>query len=170
MSVQDNISPELERIRKVTTEIMNTKLKVGIMASEGSIQWIIGMVHEYGASIKVTPKMRNFLHYKGLHLKETTTHINIPERSFIRAGYEEAKPELEKLIQRLIPLVISGKMPVNQMFETLGVTLSTKIQTYVKSVRTPPNHPMTIARKGSSQPLVDSGRMVQSITYEVVKV
>jgi len=44
----------------------------------------IAAVHEYGCTIEVTPKMRAFLHYNGIHLKEATTYINIPPRPFLR--------------------------------------------------------------------------------------
>ena len=44
----------------------------------------IAAVHEYGCTIGVTPKMRAFLHYNGIHLKQSTTYINIPPRPFLR--------------------------------------------------------------------------------------
>ena len=44
----------------------------------------IAGVHEFGCTIEVTPKMRAFLHYNGVHLKNTTTYINIPPRPFLR--------------------------------------------------------------------------------------
>ena len=44
----------------------------------------LGAIHEFGATINVTDKMRKFLHYKGIHLKNDTTQINIPARSFLR--------------------------------------------------------------------------------------
>ena len=44
----------------------------------------IAAVHEYGCTIAVTPKMRAYLHYNGLHLKEETKYIHIPPRPFLR--------------------------------------------------------------------------------------
>lgn len=44
----------------------------------------LGAVHEFGATINVTPKMRAFLHHIGVHLKKDTTQIVIPTRSFLR--------------------------------------------------------------------------------------
>ena len=43
----------------------------------------LGAVHEFGATIKVTDKMRKYLHYKGIHLNKDTTEINIPPRAFL---------------------------------------------------------------------------------------
>ena len=44
----------------------------------------IAAVHEFGCTIKVTPKMRAYLHRQGLHLKASTQYINIPPRPFLR--------------------------------------------------------------------------------------
>lgn len=44
-----------------------------------------GRVHEFGAVIRVTDKMRGFLAVqKGWHLKRSTTQIRIPPRPFMR--------------------------------------------------------------------------------------
>ena len=44
----------------------------------------IAAVHEFGCTIKVTPKMRAYLHYQGVHLKPSTQMIYIPARPFLR--------------------------------------------------------------------------------------
>ena len=67
-------------------------IKVGIIGNEayqkhegsGLTNAELGAVHEFGATINVTPKMRAFLHHIGVHLKKDTTRIVIPTRSFLR--------------------------------------------------------------------------------------
>lgn len=54
----------------------------------------IAQIHEFGAIINITPRMRRFLHAAGLHVKATTTQIVIPERSFLRKGWDEIEPQL----------------------------------------------------------------------------
>lgn len=44
----------------------------------------LGAIHEYGATIQVTEKMRNYLRSIGIYLKSETTTIVIPTRSFLR--------------------------------------------------------------------------------------
>lgn len=44
----------------------------------------LGAIHEFGATINVTDKMRGYLHHIGIHLKPSTTNIVIPTRSFLR--------------------------------------------------------------------------------------
>lgn len=40
-------------------------------------------IHQFGGKITVTPKMRKFLHYKGIHLKRSTSYVTIPPRPFL---------------------------------------------------------------------------------------
>ena len=44
----------------------------------------LGAIHEFGATINVTDKMRAYLHYNGIHLKADTSTVVIPTRSFLR--------------------------------------------------------------------------------------
>lgn len=60
-------------------------VRKGAKGKNGSDMIDIAHVHEFGKTIAVTPKMRVFLHHKGLHLNPKTSHIRIPERSFLRA-------------------------------------------------------------------------------------
>ena len=61
------------------------------------------------------------------------------------------------------------EMRTDTFFNTLGDYIAQQLQEYVTEVTTPPNHPFTIDRKGSSHPLIDSGRLRTSITFRVVK-
>jgi hypothetical protein len=60
-------------------------VKKGSRSSSGRDVADIAWVHEYGCTIRVTEKMRAYLHTQGMHLKASTQYINIPERSFLRS-------------------------------------------------------------------------------------
>ena len=52
----------------------------------------------------------------------------------------------------------------------MGAMAAGKVQQYIADVFIPPpNSPRTIARKGSSHPLIDTGQMRQSITWQRTK-
>lgn len=53
----------------------------------------IAAIHEReeGTRIKVTPRMRAYLHARGLHLKAETTELFIPGRPFIKPSYRDFK-------------------------------------------------------------------------------
>lgn len=137
-----------------------------IVGCAGENAWL-ARIHEYGCRIRVTPKMRAYLHHKGLHLKASTTEIVIPERSFLRAGFDKHHIEVLKTAEGVLPDVLLGTMSVDQYAEMVGLILKGKIQDYAVSLKTPKNHPFTIEQKGSSNPLVDTGEMINSISYEV---
>lgn len=111
--------------------------------------------------------MRVWLHANGLHIKDSTTTITIPERSFLRNGYDEYSQEVIDSAEKLESAALSGKITVEQYLEAIGLSLSSKIKTYARDLDNPSNHPFTIQKKGSSNPLVNTGNMIESITYKV---
>ena len=94
---------------------------------------------------------------------------NIPERSAIRAGIDEKKKQIGRLTSKLAEKVIVGKISKKEALEIIGQTAQGIVQG--KMVRGPftPNKPTTVARKGSSKPLIDTGRYRSSITFRVRK-
>lgn len=160
-TTKDNF-PKVEAALK---KIDGKKVSVGVLG--GGEQTWLASIHEYGCKIKVTPKMRAYLHRQGLHLKKSTTHITIPERAFLRNGYDEYKDEVIKAAEAVLGDVIGGTMSESQLFELVGLLLKSKIQDYARDLNSPPNHPYTVDRKGSSNPLVDTGDMIGAISYKV---
>ena len=141
------------------------KVSVGVLGG-GEQSWLAS-IHEYGCRIEVTPKMRKYLAATGLHLKATTTHITIPERAFLRNGYDENKDDIIAKAEAILGDVIGGKMSANQLFELIGLLMKSRIQDYARDLDSPPNHPYTVERKGSANPLVDTGDMIGAIDYKV---
>lgn len=154
---------KLPEITQTLQAISGRKVKVGALSGEHA--WLAG-IHEYGLRITVTPKMRAFLHSQGLHLKDTTTEIVIPERSFLRTGHDENADRILKQTERALSQVIAGRMSIDDMLDLYGEQMATAIKTYIRDLSTPANHPFTIEQKGSSNPLVDTGGLIESITWK----
>lgn len=155
---------EFPDTQRVTKALNGKKVIVGCL--EGEHAWLAS-IHEYGCKIPVTDKMRAFLHYKGIHLKPTTTVITIPERSFIRAGHDEYADGVIKSAERALPDVLAGTMDEDTYCRMVGEMLASKIKKYAIDLKDPPNSGWTTDWKGSSNPLVDTGSLVGGITYEV---
>ena len=49
----------------------------------------------------------------------------------------------------------------------LGEKVVADVQRKIVALKDPPNAPSTIAKKGSANPLIDTGRLRQSIDFEV---
>lgn len=157
---------KVDKMTKVITtmEKMNGK-KVHVGALQGEHAWLAG-IHEYGCKIPVTDKMRAYLHKQGLHLKKSTKYITIPERSFLRTGHDTYADEVVKNCEMALGQVINGKMSIDTWLDAYGQMLADKIKLYMRDLKSPPNHPFTIDQKGSSNPLVDTGGLIESITWE----
>lgn len=94
----------------------------------------------------------------------------IPERSFIRAYFDENQERLKKIFARLMSYyVIQGRGTKEQVLELLGQQIVGEIRKRISRGIPPPNAPSTIAKKGSSKPLIDTGQLRSSITYRVSK-
>lgn len=154
----------LAKLKYQAEKLNDRKVNVGCL--KGSHAWLAA-IHEYGCRIKVTPKMRAYLHYMGLHLKPTTTEIVIPERSFIRAGYDQSIDRVTNHAEMLIDDVLDGKMTVDQFLKTVGIELASEIKEYATNLKDPPNSSFTVEQKGSANPLWDTGAMIGGISHEI---
>lgn len=153
--------------------IKNLKMVNGSAVEAGVLKgehvWL-APIHEYGLDIEVTPAMRAYLHGQGLHLKDSTTHIHIPERAFLRTGYDQNRDKLLQKVQMLLQDVASGKMSAAQFHEAVGSSLRDAIKKYAIELNSPGNHPFTVDRKGSSNPLVGkTGDMIEGIIWRRAK-
>ena len=93
--------------------------------------------------------------------------VGVPERPFMRLAIKELEtgPKFPALIKSVVPR--STLLPDARAMEKVGQFVQGEVQRSILDLRTPPNAPSTIARKGSSNPLIDTGVMRQSVTYRV---
>lgn len=164
VSGDDDLSRQLKKLNR-------KKVNIGIVGKSDSLLLTYAAVNEYGANIKITPKMRKYLASQGLNLKATTTHIVIPERSYIRSTLDNKKV-LKALENKIVPTaakVALGKLPAESILEYIGIYYTAAIKSTIANMREPENHPFTVERKGSGKGLlIDSGRLLTAISYEVV--
>jgi len=92
---------------------------------------------------------------------------NIPERSFIRSTMDENRQALLKLNKELFFKLAEGRMTTKRALNILGLKIVTLIRKKITDLKDPPNKPATIAHKGSSNPLIDTGLMRASIRHRV---
>lgn len=90
----------------------------------------------------------------------------VPERSFIRTTDEDKRDDISTYLRRRKLDVISGRQTAKQVLGEVGAKMKGFIQDKIISIRTPPNAPSTIARKGSSNPLIAEGQLLRSIEWE----
>ena len=91
----------------------------------------------------------------------------IPARSFVRAWFDGAEGQLREDLVTLMQSVVSGKRTREQILEILGQVAVGGMQARIAQHIDPPNAASTVKRKGSSTPLIDTGALRSSITYDV---
>lgn len=91
----------------------------------------------------------------------------VPERSFLRSTVDAKARDYAAAITRDMGRIVDGDMGIDTMLGRLGVRVTRDVKRTIRALRDPPNAPSTIRRKGSANPLIDTGRMRQAITYVV---
>jgi hypothetical protein len=135
------------KIKVNMTKLDNRSVKVGVMGNQ-SIEGVsvvdYAMYNEFGTN-------------------------RIPSRPFMATTADRYRTQVTKFAEVVIGNVIDGKYSVDVGLNRLGMWYQSKVQETIRNAKewAVPNAASTIAMKGSSSPLIDTGRMVQSVRYEV---
>lgn len=87
----------------------------------------------------------------------------IPARRWLDVGVESGTSEYLAIIQE----GIAAGLTEDKILEQIGAVAQGVTQEYIRDLKDPPNAPSTIKKKGSDNPLVDTGALMQSVTYKV---
>lgn len=139
-----------KRLKSLTEGITVT---VGVQGKEATEDY------EDGPSVAQVARVHEFGYPEG----------NIPQRSYMRATYDENREKYRRLIVKGSRDTMLGKMKSRQGMFIAGETYRKDIIKRIKSNIPPPLKQATIDRKGSSVALIDTGMLVAAITT-VVKV
>lgn len=94
----------------------------------------------------------------------------VPKRPFITGWASKNDKAIRQDIAKAIQLVAVGRYTTEQALQILGVKWVAEIQEYMtNSSNFIKNSDETIALKGSSSPLIDTGQLRSSITFKVEK-
>lgn len=179
----------LEKVKKLMEELgQKFSIKVGILQANQVIgsdlnMAELGAIHEFGATINVTPKMRGWFYYN-YGIQKSNKPINIPARPFLRPLLDKKSkeillnkanladnPELNKLLAEGNPkfmedvanaIGVNATLLVQHSFNAGGFPNKWKNITSFSRENRKYNH--------ESPPLTDTGQLAQSISYEIKKV
>ncbi|HCL4433147.1 TPA: hypothetical protein N2F56_000919 [Salmonella enterica] len=91
---------------------------------------------------------------------------NQPPRPFFRNAIAEHEEEWKEQAA----LLIERGDEVEEVFSMLGTIIAADIQQSIRTLDSPPLSPVTIARKGFDNPLIDTKNMLDSVSYEVSEI
>ena len=118
-----------------------------------------------GALYLVRNKGQNQLEFMYWLAKE----VHIPERSFIRGGFDEGVNRFSNRSKMLLRKVILGAITLDTFFNMMGEYIADELRKYMTQLREPPKSSITIAASGKSNPLIDTGALRNAITYRMVR-
>jgi len=143
----DKIKATLDRVpEEFNGLVAQVGLPSGINYEDGTPVAQVAAIQEFGAPAK-----------------------KIPPRPFIRPTVAEQKEQWTKIIAKSIPKVVENKMTAFDVLDLVGRVAAADIQTKISSIYSPPLSPITIKRKGSSKPLIETGLMLASVSNAVNK-
>lgn len=93
----------------------------------------------------------------------------IPERSFIRAAFDANREKYLEDLRKMVQAIYDRKMTLEQALGLLSAEAASDIRELIRAGEgiPPPDAPATVAHKGSSRPLVDSGQLLGAISHAV---
>lgn len=150
-SVKDN-DMGLKRILNELKKLENYIVKAGILSGSGEVDGVSIVDYATWNENGVAGKKGNW---------------KIPPRPFIKGWADSNKAQIKSTMERLYSQVADGQITASTALNKLGVFAKSGIQSYIKRGNFTPNAPSTIKKKGSSQPLIDSGTMRKAVNYEV---
>lgn len=139
----------------------------GLTYDDGTPVAKVALINEFGATIKVTDKMRRWFAAQGFPLNKHTTEIHIPARSFIRSTVDEKQKDWGDTINKLLKKVFDGELTLEQVLETWGIVIESDVRLKINQIMAAGgNSPMTIAMKGKDTPLFNTGTMQRTLTHK----
>lgn len=91
----------------------------------------------------------------------------IPERPFMRNSARNNANKYRQMMAGAVTKIVIGKMNLREVMTDLGLVAVADIQREIRSLMSPPNSPVTIARKGANNPLIDTGQMRMAVTFKI---
>lgn len=86
-------------------------------------------------------------------------HPGIPQRSFIRAWFDESQPFIAETLRSQMRQVVAGTLPTEKAMARIALAFEASVKQRIARGIAPPLSPVTIAMKGSSKPLIDRGQL-----------
>lgn len=178
----DAIRKALEKFTTDQFVTVGIHEEAGEHESDGITNASLGAVHHFGAEINhpggtsfgfatkagaERGDVRFLKKGKGfMELGKTGAHIiKIPARPWLDVGVASGNDQYLKIMTNGIK---AGDDPLT-ILNRVGVIAAAKVQQYMRDLKSPPNAQSTINQKGSSNPLVDSSALIQSVTYQIKK-
>lgn len=156
MKVRD-IDHGWKRIKEQAREINDSRVRIGILQNAGMAK----TRNEKGKLVKSDATLAEVAFWNEYGTDD------IPERPFVRATADENRNFYAKILKVQLGEVFARRKTVQGALELVGTKAKAQLKKKIRDVKSPPNAPYTIQKKGSSNPLINTGSMLRAVDFEV---
>lgn len=119
-----------------------------------SVGFLEGATYPDGTSVAMVAAIQNF----------GATARGIPPRPFFSNMVADKSPEWPEALGKIL---VAKNYDASGSLELMGQGIKGQLQQEIVDTNSPPLSPVTVARKGTAKPLVDTGHMLASVDYIV---
>lgn len=146
VNIKDTLTPEGKKFYKMLEELAEKEVRIGFQHGEAQDEngvdiCDIAAFNELGTS-------------------------KIPSRPFLRDSVDNNEAKINSFLQKRTQDIANGAS-AEKILKQIGVFQKGLVQEEIVNGSFVPNSEATIRRKGSSKPLIDTGRMRQSVNYQI---
>jgi len=160
ISITDTITEEGKNIQKMLEELVEMEVCVGFRHEKGK------KVEQEERGTKKKKKKEKKVDVCNIALWNEFGTETIPSRPFLRKSVDENRTVIDDMLDKSARTLLSGQ-PVQRVLNRLGSFQKGLVQKKIVEGSYVPNALSTIRKKGSSRPLIDGGRMRQSVHYVI---
>ena len=91
----------------------------------------------------------------------------VPARPFLTNAMRDNRLKYRSAMRASAAKILTGQVTIRATFNKLGEMAQGDVYASINSLSSPPNSPVTVALKGRSKPLIDTGEMRQAVTWKV---
>lgn len=170
--------PIVKKIREIEQALLSSVVVVGWIDGSGALQTAqanLKVREMTGKQTKASAKpvsraliaaTLNYGRAAGTTLGGRS-YPEIPARQFMKFAAEMWEREFPKVLKKFLPSVLGGTMSIDEFLTEIGKRARDAVKKAISDGDYAPLAPSTIAAKGSSTPLIDTGTMMRSVTFEV---
>lgn len=94
----------------------------------------------------------------------------IPERPTLRPTFAKEKIKYRLTLGKIVGKAMEEPTyDIHQAMGKIGLMAQNDLQNAIRTLDAPPNADSTISKKGSSNPLIDTGQLVNSVKWDYAK-
>lgn len=157
MAGSDKITPAGEKLLKELKKLKKLQVRVGVQGGKFHTKRFPDGKEKLGADLV------------DIAIWNELGTDKIPARPFLGQMVDQHGGEIQQISAEMVQKICKGQLDAQSAFKKIGVVTVGYVQDQITNGEFEPNAPMTVQRKGSDHPLIDTGQLRRGISYVICK-